>query len=62
MFDNAKCNYAMINFGGKIIKGYCEHWEMPGYNGWIKLVINGKQYITHLTNVLMTEIGKSNEN
>lgn len=62
MFDNAKCNYAMINFGGKIIEGYCEHWEIPSNNGWIKLVINGKQYITHLTNVLMTEIGESNEN
>ena len=62
MFDNSKCNYARINFGDKYIEGYCGHWEIPSNNGWIKLIVDGKQYLTSLNNVLLTEIGESKEN
>ena len=55
MFDNSKCHYAVICFGDKVIEGYCEYWEIPSNNGWIKLDVNGIQYITSLNNVLLTE-------
>lgn len=55
MFSNAKLNYAKIIIGKMTIEGPCTYWEM-GYNGaYIKLIINDKEYIVGISNVLLTE-------
>lgn len=62
MFDNSKLNYAQIRQGGKIIiEGWCAHWEIPGKNTFIKMVIDGTEYLTSLSNVLLIEKGESKQ-
>lgn len=54
-FDNSKCNYATIIFSNVTIEGHCDYWEINGNNGTVKLIIDGKQYVTALSNVLLEE-------
>lgn len=62
MFDNSKLNYAQIRQGGKIIiEGWCTHWEIPGNNTFIKMIIDGTEYLTSLSNVLLIEKGESKQ-
>lgn len=62
MFDNSKLNYAQIRQGGKIIiEGWCTRWEIPGNNTFIKMVIDGTEYLTSLSNVLLIEKGESEQ-
>ena len=61
MFDNSKLNYAQIRKDGKIIaEGHCSEWTIPGNNTFIKLVIEEKEYLTALSNVILSEEGESN--
>lgn len=52
-FYDHKCNYATIIFGGITIEGPCSYWEVE--NGMMKLIIDGKQYATVMSNVLLEE-------
>ena len=62
MFDNSKLNYAQIRQGGKIIiEGWCTDWEISGNNTSIKMIIDGTEYLTSLSNVLLIEKGESKQ-
>ena len=52
-FNNGKCDYATIIFSSSTIEGPCSYWEVSGE--MVKLIINGKQYITSISNVLLEE-------
>ena len=55
MFNNAKLDWAKIYIGKTIIEGECTHWEMGPNGAYIKLIVNGKEYLTATTNVLLME-------
>ena len=55
MFDNSKLGYVIIKLGSKTVEGCCSHWEIPGGRNYIKLVVDGSQYITSIDNVLLME-------
>ena len=55
MFDNTKCDYVIITLGSKTVEGRCSHWEIPGGRNYIKLVVDGLQYVTSIDNVLLME-------
>ena len=62
MFDNSKLNYAKIIQDGKVIlEGWCTHWEIPGNNTFIKLIIDDVEYLTSLSNVLLIERGETSK-
>lgn len=54
MFDNKKLRYAIIVIGNTKIAGECSYWELatPGY---IKLIVNGKEFLTSTQNVILCE-------
>lgn len=55
MFDNSKLNFAEIHLGRKVIKGYCSEWTIPGNGPFIKLIVEDKEYLTAVGNVLLSE-------
>ena len=57
MFNNDKINYAMIAIGDRIIAGECTDWciTTAGTGTYAKLIIEGKQYIVGINNVILTE-------
>jgi hypothetical protein len=54
-YENVKLNYATIILGTMRIEGYCDFWEITGNGTFIKLRIDGVQYLTAHANVLLTE-------
>ena len=59
MFDNSKLDYAFIRFFDKKIEGVCSHWEISKDGTYIKMIIDGKEYLIAISNVLLTERGNS---
>ena len=57
MFENEKINYAIIVIGDRIIEGECTYWNIitAGTGTYVKLIIEGKQYIVGIDNVILTE-------
>ena len=57
MFENDKINYAIIVIGDRTIEGECTSWEIvtSGTGTYAKVIINHKQYIVGINNVLFTE-------
>ena len=57
MFENNKINYAIIVVGNKTIEGECTYWNIApaGTGTYAKLIINEKQYIVGINNVIFTE-------
>lgn len=56
-FDNDRINYAIIAIGDRIIEGECNDWRIgpSGTATYMKLMIEGKQYIVGINNVILTE-------
>ena len=57
MFENKKLDYAIITIGNKVIEGTCTWWSAVP-NGYIKLIVDGKEYLTSYANVLLMEKGE----
>ena len=57
MFNNDKINYAIIVIGDRTIEGECTYWciTTAGTGTYAKLIIEGKQYIVGINNVILTE-------
>ena len=57
MWSNEKINYAIIAIGDKIIEGECTYWNIPaaGTGTYVRLIIEEKQYIVGINNVIFTE-------
>ena len=57
MYENHKVNYAIIVIGNKTIEGECTHWTIAalGTGTYVKLIIEEKQYIIGINNVLLME-------
>lgn len=55
-FDIGNLKYATIIFGDRVIKGECTRWSLFKNNTLMNLVINGKEYLTSVHNVLLEEI------
>ena len=57
MFNNDKINYAIIVIGDRTIEGECTYWSIVwiGTGTYAKLIIEGKQYIVGINNVILTE-------
>ena len=57
MFNNDKINYAIIVIGDRTIEGECTDWFIAtaGTGTYVKLIIEGKQYIVGINNVILTE-------
>lgn len=56
MFNNTKLDYATIVIGDKrLVEGHCSYWEMGANGAYIKLVIDGKEYMTGTNNVMLSE-------
>ena len=57
MFNNDKINYAIIAIGDGTIAGECTDWciTTAGTGTYAKLIIEGKQYIVGINNVIFTE-------
>lgn len=55
VFDSRKCKYVSILFGDMIIEGTCTYWNTCQNDSLIRLIIDGKQYITSVNNVLFEE-------
>ena len=57
MFNNDKINYAMIVIGDRTIEGECTDWciAWAGTGTYAKLIIEGKQYVVGINNVILTE-------
>lgn len=53
MFDESRCNYATIVFGGRIIQGYCYEWRMVEKFNCVQLRIDGAEYVVSINNVLL---------
>lgn len=62
MFDNSKLNYAQIfrKDGHVLVEGHCSEWTIPGNGPFVKLIIEGKEFLTSLENVILSEEGESN--
>lgn len=57
MFKNEKINYAIIVIGDITIEGECTYWNIltQGTGTYVKLIIEEKQYIVGINNVIFTE-------
>ena len=55
MFNNSKLDWAKIIIGETIIEGECSYWALRDGGTYIKLIVNGKEYLTSTCNVLLTE-------
>ena len=57
MFNNDKINYAIIVIGDRTIEGECTYWciTTAGTGTYAKLIIEEKQYIVGINNVIFTE-------
>lgn len=55
MFDNRWLDWAEIHIGKTVIEGPCTYWEIGGNGAYIKLIVNGKGYLTAMTNVLLMQ-------
>lgn len=55
MFNNSCLDWAKIYIGKTVIEGPCTYWEMGSNGAYIKLVVNGKGYLTATTNVLLMQ-------
>ena len=57
MFNNDKINYAIIVIGDRTIEGECTYWNIitAGTGTYAKLIIEEKQYIVGINNVILTE-------
>ena len=57
MFNNDKINYAIIVIGDRTIEGECTDWciTTAGTGTYAKLIIEGKQYVVGINNVILTE-------
>ena len=57
MFENEKINYAMITLGNQTIKGECTYWNIvtSGTGTYAKLIVEGKEFIVGINNVILTE-------
>ena len=57
MFENDKINYAIIVIGDRTIEGECTNWNIApaGTATYVKLIIEGKQFIVGINNVILTE-------
>ena len=57
MFNNDKINYAIIVIGDRTIEGECTDRVITtaGTGTYAKLIIEGKQYIVGINNVILTE-------
>ena len=57
MFNNDKINYAIIVIGDRTIEGECTYWYITsvGTGTYVKLIIEEKQYIVGINNVILTE-------
>lgn len=57
MFENEKINYAIIVIGNRTIEGECTYWNITpsGTATYVKLIIEGKQFIVGINNVIFTE-------
>ena len=57
MFENDKINYAIIVIGDRTIEGECTYWNIApsGTATYVKLIIDGVQYIVGINNVILTE-------
>ena len=57
MFNNDKINYAIIAISDGTIAGECTDWciTTAGTGTYAKLIIEGKQYIVGINNVILTE-------
>lgn len=54
-YDNGKLVWARITFGKTVVEGECTYWEMGANGAYIKVIINGKEYLTATQNVLLGE-------
>lgn len=50
---NQKLNYAMINFGGNIIRGRADDWDYSSAYDIVNVCINGVWYQTGVNNLLL---------
>lgn len=55
-FDIGSLEYATIIFGDRVIKGECTYWSLFENHTIMSLVVNGKEYLTSVNNVLLEEI------
>lgn len=57
MFNNDKINYAIIVIGDRTIAGECTYWSITtaGTGTYAKVIIEEKQYIVGINNVILTE-------
>lgn len=55
-FDIGKLKYATIIIGDRVIKGECTCWLVDTNHALMNLVVNGKEYLTSVNNVLLEEI------
>lgn len=57
MFNNDKINYAIIAIGDRTIEGECTYWHIDwaGTGTYAKVIIEEKQYIVGINNVILTE-------
>lgn len=57
MYKNDKINYAIIVIGDRTIEGECTYWEISpaGTGTYAKLIIEEKQYVVGINNVIFTE-------
>ena len=57
MFNNDQINYAIIVIRDQTIEGECTDWNIvtAGTGTYAKLIVEGKQYIVGINNVILTE-------
>ena len=57
MFNNDQINYAIIVTRDQTIEGECTYWNIvtAGTGTYAKLIVEGKQYIVGINNVILTE-------
>ena len=57
MFENEKINYAIIILGDQKIEGECTYWNIivSGTRTYAKLIVEGKEFIVGINNVILTE-------
>lgn len=57
MFNNDQINYAIIVIRDQTIEGECTYWSIvtAGTGTYAKLIVEGKQYIVGINNVMLTE-------
>lgn len=55
-FDISNLKYATIIFGDRVIKGVCACWLVDANHTLMNLIVNGKEYLTSVNNVLLEEM------